>query len=131
MSQQGKETAMQTSMDSYSEGHRADALAELCAELAEFSHDGLVQLREDLSRGSVVRGSWAGCVISYKRGAPGSARRDRHGRARNSFTVLWDNGWLTDEEVVRLVNDEIARRLPAGQPAAGVEGGAALVERAL
>jgi hypothetical protein len=62
----------------------------------------------------VVRGSWAGCVISYKRGAPGSARRDRLGRARNAFTVLWDNGWLTDEEVTALVDLELARRRLTG-----------------
>ena len=42
--------------------------SELRAELSEFSHDGLIQLREDLARRAVVRGSWAGCVISYKRG---------------------------------------------------------------
>jgi hypothetical protein len=101
---------MQCATDRCSEGHREDALTELRAELAEFCHDGLVQLREDLARADVLRGSWAGCVISYKRGAPGSAKRDRRGRARNAFTVLWDNGWLTDEEVGRAVGAEIARR---------------------
>lgn len=101
---------MQNTIERYSEKHREEALAELRAELAEFSHDGLVQLREDLSRGAVVRGSWAGCVISYKRGAAGSARRDRLGRARNAFTVLWDNGWLTDEEVASLVECELGHR---------------------
>jgi hypothetical protein len=119
-----EETAMLTWREQYSDGHREDALTELRAELTEFSHDGLVQLGEDLTRGSVVRGSWAGCVISYKRGAPGSARRDRHGRARNSFTVLWDNGWLTDEEVIGLVGDELARRAPARTPGRLVELGA-------
>jgi hypothetical protein len=59
-------------------------------------------------------------VISYKRGAPGSARRDRLGRARNVFTILWDNGWLTDEEVLaiaheRLRNERVAP--PAAPPA--------------
>src|SRR5690606_29899241 len=98
------------SIERYSEKHRDEALADLYAELREFNHDGLVQLREDLQRHAVVRGSWAGCVISYKRGAPGSARRDRLGRARNAFTVLWDNGWLTDEEVAALVDLELARR---------------------
>jgi hypothetical protein len=101
---------MQNTIERYSENHREEALAELRAELSEFSHDGLIQLREDLTRRAVVRGSWAGCVISYKRGAPGSARRDRMGRARNAFTVLWDNGWLTDEEVIAVVDLELARR---------------------
>lgn len=101
---------MQYSIERYSEKHRDEALADLHAELREFNYDGLIQLREDLTRHAVVRGSWAGCVISYKRGAPGSARRDRLGRARNAFTVLWDNGWLTDEEVTALVDLELARR---------------------
>ena len=100
----------------YSEANRQDALRELDGELREFSHDGLVELREDLRRGAVVRGSWSGCVISYKRGAPGSARRDRMGRARNAFTVLWDNGWLTDEEVASLVERELERRVPVSAP---------------
>ncbi len=101
---------MHNTIERYSERHRDEALADLRAELHEFSHDGLVQLREDLARSAVVRGSWAGCVISYKRGAPGSTRRDRLGRARNAFTVLWDNGWLTDEEVLSMVDLELARR---------------------
>jgi len=103
---------MRDTFHRYSEAHRQDALGELEAELQEFSHDGLVALREDLTQGAVARGSWAGCVISYKRGAPGSARRDRLGRARNAFTVLWDNGWLTDEEVAVRVEDELGRRTP-------------------
>ncbi len=108
---------MQNTIERYSENHREEALAELRAELSEFSHDGLIQLREDLARRAVVRGSWAGCVISYKRGAPGSARRDRMGRARNAFTVLWDNGWLTDEEVIAVVDVELARRRSDTSPA--------------
>lgn len=107
---------MQNAIERYSETHREDALADLRAELGDFSHDGLTQLREDLVRGAVVRGSWAGCVISYKRGAPGSARRDRLGRARNAFTVLWDNGWLTDEEVLDLVQKELGRRQTTVSP---------------
>lgn len=107
---------MQNAIERYSETHREDALADLRAELGDFSHDGLTQLREDLVRGAVVRGSWAGCVISYKRGAPGSARRDRLGRARNAFTVLWDNGWLTDEEVLDLVQKELGRRQTTASP---------------
>lgn len=101
---------MRDTFQRYSVANRHDALDELEAELREFSHDGLVELSEDLCRGGVVRGSWAGCVISYKRGAAGSARRDRLGRARNAFTVLWDNGWLTDEEVVGRVEAELGRR---------------------
>lgn len=101
---------MKQAIERYSEKHREEALADLRAELAEFNHDGLVQLREDMESGKVVRGSWAGCVISYKRGGPGSSRRDRLGRARNAFTVLWDNGWLTDEEVLEAIADELRRR---------------------
>lgn len=115
---------MHNTIERYSERHRDEALADLRAELQEFSHDGLVQLREDLARSAVVRGSWAGCVISYKRGAPGSTRRDRLGRARNAFTVLWDNGWLTEQDVLAMVEQELDRRRreaapePARQPAA-------------
>jgi len=104
---------MQNSIERYSEKHRDEALADLGFELTDFSHDGLIQLREDLARNAVIRGSWAGCVISYKRGAPGSARRDRLGRARNAFTVLWDNGWVTDEEVLSMVDLELVRRRAA------------------
>jgi hypothetical protein len=91
------------------------AVADLEEELAEFSYDGLVLLRHHLARGKVVRGSWAGCVISYKRGAPGSARRDRRGRARNAFTALWDSGWVTDEEVLGRVDAELLRRRATGR----------------
>jgi hypothetical protein len=91
---------------------RTQATAELEAELAEFSYDGLTVLRHHLRDGRVLRGSWVGCVISYKRGAAGSARRDRQGRPRNAFTALWDGGWITDEEVLGLVDIELARRRP-------------------
>jgi hypothetical protein len=101
---------MRDTFQRYSVAHRRDAVGELEAELEEFSHDGLVKLRDDLGRGGVMRGSWSGCVISYKGGAPGSARRDRLGRARNAFTVLWDSGWLTDEEVASRVELELGRR---------------------
>ena len=101
---------MQNRLDRCSEAHRDEALSELRAELTDFSHDGLVQLLDDLTNGLVARGSWTGCVISYKRGAPGSARRDRMGRARNAFTILWDNGWVTDEEVVDAARCELRRR---------------------
>ena len=112
---------MQKRFDRCSEAHRLEAISELRAELADFSHDGLVQLLEDLSAGTVVRGSWTGCVISYKRGGAGSARRDRFGRARNAFTILWDSGWLTDEEVLEGVGAELRRRSvtsPEAVPAA-------------
>ena len=102
---------MNLRMERFSESQRADALAELRLELAEFNHDGLIQLGEDLQHHAVLRGSWSGCVISYKRGAPGSCRRDRLGRARNAFTVLWDNGWLSDADVALLLDEELARRL--------------------
>lgn len=96
--------------DRCSEAQRTEALNELRAELADFNHDGLTQLIEDLSGRVVVRGSWTGCVISYKRGAAGSARRDRLGRARNAFTILWDNGWLTEDEVLDTARTEMRRR---------------------
>ena len=101
---------MQLPLERYTEVHRVEALNELRSELCEFNFDGLTQLVEDLAENNVARGSWAGCVISYKRGAPGSARRDRLGRARNAFTVLWDNGWVTDEEVLTLAQAELALR---------------------
>ena len=101
---------MQIAFSHCSETHRVEALSELSSELVEFNHDGLVQLVEDLSHGAVARGTWTGCVISYKRGAAGSARRDRMGRARNCFTILWDSGWITDEEVIALAQNELQRR---------------------
>lgn len=101
---------MQIAFPHCSETHRVEAIAELQSEFAEFNHDGLVQLVEDLNHGAVARGTWTGCVISYKRGAAGSARRDRLGRARNCFTVLWDSGWITDEEVIALAMWELQRR---------------------
>ncbi|HET9984244.1 MAG TPA: hypothetical protein VFQ38_11675 [Longimicrobiales bacterium] len=107
---------MKDTLHRYTEAHRDEAFSELAAELREFSHDGLVELRDDLLRGAVVRGSWAGCVISYKRGAPGSARRDRLGRARNAFTVLWDNGWVTDEEVGAAIDREVEQRRAVAVP---------------
>lgn len=115
-----REATMTYSLEGCTEEHRTEAEAELEAELAEFSFDGLVQLREDLARGRVLRGSWTGCVISYKAGAPGSTRRDRHGRARNTFTALWDDGWITDEEVLTAIQRETAaRRMPGVDGRAG------------
>src|SRR5688572_11414127 len=102
----------------FSERHKSEAMEELRAELETFSHDGLIELHEALEQGIVVRGSWSGCVISYKNGAAGSVRRDRLGRARNAFTVLWDNGWITDEEVMAVVDEELERRrIPQPAPA--------------
>ncbi|OGE84739.1 MAG: hypothetical protein A3J48_04220 [Candidatus Doudnabacteria bacterium RIFCSPHIGHO2_02_FULL_46_11] len=94
----------------YSVPARQDGITELRGELQDFSHDGLTILREDLSRHAVLHGSWFGCVLSYKRGAPGSVRRDRIGRARNAFTVCWDNGWLTNKEVLKFVEAELEER---------------------
>lgn len=107
---------MRTWLERCTEQHRKNALAELTEELREFSHDGLTQLLEDLRAGEVIRGSWAGCVVSYRAGSAGSARRDRLGRSRNAFTVQWDGGWLTDEEVAEAVRTELAvRAAAAGQ----------------
>lgn len=101
---------MRNTLGGCTERHRLEATIELIAELEEFSHDGLTLLEEDLRLGRVVRGSWAGCVLSYKGGTAGSTRRDRLGRARNALTTLWDAGWYTDEEVLAAVRRELARR---------------------
>lgn len=101
---------MKSALQGCTERHRQQAMGELTAELAEFSYDGLVLLQEDLRNGRVVRGSWTGCVLSYRRGAAGSSRRDRLGRARNALTVLWDMGWVTDEEVLSAITRELLRR---------------------
>lgn len=111
---------MKNSLVGCSERHRQEGLRELVAELEEFSYDGLTLLRDDLAAGRVIRGSWAGCVLSYKRGAAGSTRRDRLGRARNALTVLWDSGWFSDEEVHAAVVREMVRRRthrPVDEPA--------------
>ncbi len=97
------------------EQYRQEALRELAAELEEFSYDGLVLLGDDLRAGRVIRGSWAGCVLSYKRGAAGSTRRDRLGRSRNALTHVWDNGWFADDEILTAVARELARR-PVERP---------------
>ena len=94
------------------------AMQELRSELEQFSHDGLVQLRDDLHGHAVARGSWSGCVISYRRGAAGSARRDRLGRVRNAFTKLWDHGWITDEDVLGALESEMRRRRAMPLPVA-------------
>ena len=104
---------MHARVEPYGIADRDQALSELKAELAGFHHDALVQLTEDLNAGIVSRGSWTGCVLSYRCGAPGSARRDRRGRSRNAFTSLWDHGWITDEEVCGAVARELASRRSA------------------
>lgn len=104
---------MSTMIERYSVKHRAEAFDTLRTEIAEFAYDALTTLLEDLKAGRVKRGSWAGCVLSYKSGAPGSCRRDSMGRAANAFTVLYDNRWLTDEDVIAEVEAEIERRRPS------------------
>ncbi len=101
---------MKNRQSACTERYRQEGLRELAAELREFSYDGLVLLEEDLSAERVTRGSWAGCVLSYKRGAAGSTRRDRLGRARNALTVLWDSGWFSEEEILAAVTRELVRR---------------------
>jgi hypothetical protein len=90
--------------------HRAGALRELEREVAAFDRSGLVRLRADLRAGRILRRSWEGCPLSYRRGAPGSARRDRRGQPRNAFTALWDAGRITDRDVAAVVDRELARR---------------------
>jgi hypothetical protein len=100
---------------SYLSGPRlADADAELQSELQEFAHDGLVQLEIDLQEGSVKRGTWDGCVLSYRRGFAGSVDCDRRGRRGNAFTRFWDAERLDEAHVLGLVRAELsARELPA------------------
>ena len=100
----------------------ADADAELRAELREFSYDGLVQLAIDLERGVVKRGTWDGCVLSYRRGFAGSVDADRKGRRGNAFTRFWDAERMTEQQVLERVREElesrrIAREVPAPAPA--------------
>ncbi len=96
----------------------ADADTELRAELKEFAYDGLVQLALDLERGT-----WDGCVLSYRRGGAGSVDCDRKGRRGNAFTRFWDAERLDESHVLELVRAELdirrtrddtpARDLPA------------------
>lgn len=88
----------------------SDADAELRAELREFSHDGLIQLEQDLVAQRVKRGTWAGCVLSYRRGYPGSVDCDRMGRRGNIFTRFWDAERIDTERVLRLVRAELEAR---------------------
>ncbi|HEX7050767.1 MAG TPA: hypothetical protein VF188_11235 [Longimicrobiales bacterium] len=88
----------------------ADAEAELRAELREFAHDGLVQLGLDLERNAVKRGTWDGCVLSYRRGYAGSVDCDRKGRRGNAFTRFWDAERIDESQVRRLVQEELEAR---------------------
>jgi hypothetical protein len=88
----------------------SDADEELRAELREFSHDGLVQLEADLARGVVKRGTWDGCVLSYRRGGAGSVDCDRKGRRGNAFTRFWDSERIREEQVLTLVRAELLER---------------------
>lgn len=88
----------------------SDADAELRAELREFSHDGLIQLEQDLIADRVKRGTWDGCVLSYRRGYPGSVDCDRNGRRGNVFTRFWDAERVDTARVLRLVRAELDAR---------------------
>ncbi len=88
----------------------ADADTELRAELKEFAYDGLVQLALDLERGTVKRGTWDGCVLSYRRGSAGSVDCDRKGRRGNAFTRFWDAERLDEGHVLELVRAELDGR---------------------
>jgi hypothetical protein len=91
----------------------ADADAELRAEFQEFSYDGLVQLGIDIESGAVKRGTWDGCVLSYRRGFSGSVDCDRKGRRGNAFTRFWDAERLNDAHVLELLRAELsAREIP-------------------
>lgn len=92
----------------------ADAENELRTELREFAYDGLVQLSIDLERGVVKRGTWDGCVLSYRRGSAGSVDCDRKGRRGNAFTRFWDAERLDEGQVLRFVRAEIEARTAAG-----------------
>lgn len=92
----------------------SDADDELRAELQEFSYDGLVQLEADLERGIVKRGTWDGCVLSYRRGSAGSVDCDRKGRRGNAFTRFWDSERIKEAHVLALVRLELATRQASG-----------------
>lgn len=104
----------------FSTPRTVDAEAELRAELREFAHDGLVQLQLDLQEGSVKRGTWDGCVLSYRLGAPGSVSCDRKGRRGNAFTRFWDTERFPAATVLKLIGEEMETRrhheAPAGRP---------------
>src|SRR5690554_2278798 len=91
-----------------------DAETELREELRQFSHDGLVQLASDLEAHNVKRGTWDGCVLSYRRGFAGSVDCDRNGRRGNAFTRFWDAERIDRARVLELVREEIRARRAAG-----------------
>lgn len=86
------------------------AMHTLREELKEFAPDALTTLLEDLEADRVGRGGWSTCVLSYKKGAPGSCREDRLGRENNVFTLLWDSEAIYKSEVIQVVKMEISRR---------------------
>ncbi|HEX7117291.1 MAG TPA: hypothetical protein VF212_00790 [Longimicrobiales bacterium] len=92
----------------------SDADAELRSELREFAYDGLVQLALDLERNVVKRGTWDGCVLSYRRGYAGSVDCDRKGRRGNAFTRYWDAERIDRARVLELVREEIRARQSVG-----------------
>jgi hypothetical protein len=106
----------------FSTPRTVDAEAELRAELREFAHDGLVQLQIDLQEGTVKRGTWDGCVLSYRLGGPGSVSCDRKGRRGNAFTRFWDTERFAAATVLKLIAEEMETRkhheAPAGHPVA-------------
>jgi len=87
-----------------------DAIVELREELTEFAYDGLVQLRTDLERGMVKRGTWDGCALSYRRGYAGSVDCDRKARRGNVFTRFWDSERFDKGELLKLLSEELATR---------------------
>lgn len=105
----------------FSAPRTVDAESELRAELREFAYDGLVQLQIDLAAHTVKRGTWDGCVLSYRLGGPGSVSCDRKGRRGNAFTRYWDTERISGANVSRLVAEEMETRrhqeTPAGNPA--------------
>lgn len=104
----------------FSAPRSTDAEAELRAELHEFAYDGLTQLRNDLTRNAIKRGTWDGCVLSYRLGGPASVSCDRKGRRGNAFTRYWDTERIPPATVLRLIEEEKEARkhAPAGSPVA-------------
>ena len=87
-----------------------DAETELREELRQFSYDGLVQLASDLEAHNVKRGTWDGCVLSYRRGFAGSVDCDRNGRRGNAFTRFWDAERIEESRILALVRLELESR---------------------
>lgn len=101
----------------FSAPRTVDAEAELQAELREFAYDGLTQLHDDLTTHSVKRGTWDGCVLSYRLGGPGSVSCDRKGRRGNAFTRYWDTERVSTATVLRMIEEEMANRRRQEAPA--------------